>query len=348
MKDVSEAAQVSLFTVSRAMTGGDGISATTRAHVLEVADRLGYIPNQLARGLRGGTTKTVGVLTANTNNHYYATLVNAIERAVQRDGYHCMVMDAVLDGFFSADREGEIVADLLEHQIAAVVLIYPISDENLTLLRSRGVEILFVDTLPPDGFEQCSSVISDNHGGARALGEHLAGHGYRGPWATVAFTATYSSRVGRVGGFEAAARDAGVEVDVIEGSNDARASHAAVLAYLDDKLQQGERLPRAIFCGNELLLQGTLRALADRGLRVPWDVAIVSYDDFDWAPYVEPAITVIDQRIDELGSLAGGRLLHSLESRRNGGGAQTTGDRIVVPAELIVRRSCGCRADEAL
>jgi LacI family transcriptional regulator len=339
MKDVSEAAQVSVFTVSRAMTGGEGISETTRSHVQQVARELGYIPNQLARGLKGGVTKTVGVLTANTNNLYYAILVGALERSLQTEGYHCIVMDAVLDGRYRTDREDAFVEDLLQHQVAAVVLTYPIAEKNMQALTARGVELIFVDTLPTRGYERFASVNSDNHAGSRALAEHLVEHGYRGRWAFVGFTSSWSSRIPREQGFTEAAAAAGIEVDVIEAGNASATAHEAVAAYFDHLASEGGETPRVLFAGNELLLQGALQAARERGLAVPDDLAVVSYDDFEWAPYVEPPMTTMDQKVRLLGSRTAETLLARLLS---GSPAEGHGERIVVEPALVLRRSCGC------
>jgi LacI family transcriptional regulator len=341
MRDVSEAAQVSVFTVSRAMTGGEGISEATRSHVQQVARELGYIPNQLARGLKGGVTKTVGVLTANTNNLYYAILVNSLERTLQTEGYHCIVMDAVLDGEYRIDREDAFVEDLLQHQVAAVVLTYPIAEKHMATLSRHNVELVFVDTLPTAGYERFASVNSDNYAGSRALGEHLVQHGYTGRWAFVGFTSSWSSRIPREEGFTDAARAAGIDVDIIEAGNASATAHAAVSGYLDELGDQGAAMPRVVFAGNELLLQGTLQAVRERGLSVPDDLAVVSYDDFEWAPYVQPPMTVIDQKVRQLGARTADALLARLD--RSGASVPTVhGERIVVEPELVIRTSCGC------
>lgn len=338
MKDVSTAAKVSVFTVSRAMNDGTGVSTETREHVKKIARELGYIPNQLARGLKGGKTRTVGVLTANTNNLYYALLVGAVDRALQAGDYHCIVMDAVLDGRYRQDRESAFVEDLLQQQVAAVVLTYRITDENLRILVDRGVDLVFVDSSPPPGFDQYPSVNSDNYAGARLLGEHLASHRYGSPWAFVGFTATWQSRRPRQHGFEEAAASAGVTVEVIEGSNDADSAEAAVSDFISDRSANGGQIPRAIFAGNELLLQGTLKALREHNLRVPLDVAVVSYDEFAWASYVEPPLTVIDQKVTEVGRKAGEALLERLQS----GTSRGPSPKVLVSPTLLTRRSCGC------
>jgi len=349
LRDVSEAANVSVFTVSRAMNGGTGVSETTRAHVRQIAADLGYIPNQLARGLKGGATRTVGVLTANTNNLYYATLIGALERTLQTRGFHCLVMDAVLDGVYRTDREDVFVEELLQHQVRAVVLTYRISDANMEVLRRHDIEMVFVDTLPPAQGPDAPSVNSDNYVGSHRLGEHMVWHGYDGPWLFIGFTSSWTSRVPRERGFVDAAAAAGIAVDVVEGGNDTATAHGALISHLDAVAASGRPAPRVIFAGNELLLKGALVALHERGLRVPDDVALVSYDDFDWAPFVAPPMTVVDQHIPLLGENAARALLAGLgEARPRTDGGIPIGTRIEVPSTLVVRRSCGCTDTDPL
>lgn len=337
MKSIGEAANVSAFTVSRALSDGDGVSPSTREHVRAIASELGYIPNQLARGLRGGSSRAIGILAANTINPYYATLITSIERVLRERGYHGIVMDAVLDGEYRLDREDDFIQDLLQHQVAAVVLAYSISSANVAKLRDHGVELVFVDSQPPVGYEDMPSVNPENYAASRELGEHLAGHGYAGPWAFVGLQHSFSARKHREAGFTDAAHAAGVEVEVIEGQNDAEASYEAVHQYLEEARTTGRPAPRAMFASNELLLQGSLRALRDHGLRVPSDVAVVAYDNFAWASLVEPPVTVMDQKVAEIGAMAAATLLAQIDSED-----APSGERIQITPDLIVRRSCGC------
>ena len=338
MKDVGKAANVSVFTVSRSMTGGDGISDQTRTNVRRIADELGYIPNQLARGLKGGVTRTIGVLTANTNNLYYATLISSLERELQTQGYHCIVMDAVLDGRYRTDREDAFVAELLQHQVAAVVLTYRISDENMATLKREEIEMVFVDAEPPDDYSTYPSVNSDNYTGSHRLGEHMVWHGYAGPWAFVGFTSSWASRMPRQAGFVDAARGAGIDVDILEGGNDSSTAYEAVRDHLAASIESTGRPPRVIFAGNELLLLGTLKAIHERGLSVPSEIAVVSYDDFEWAVHIDPPMTVVDQHVPQLGASAGSVLLSALNEKVR----SHDGERLVLPSTLIVRQSCGC------
>jgi LacI family transcriptional regulator len=307
-----------------------------------VADDLGYIPNQNARSLKGVRSQSVGVLTVNTNTSYYADLIGGLEHVLRERGYHCIVMDSVVDGEYLPERESVYVEYLLQHQVAAVVVTYQIAPENLAALERRGVDVVFVDTdRPASSARLYPCVNSDNYSGSFEMGMHLVGHGYPGPWVFVGFSKDRTARVPREGGFRDAAATAGIEVVTIEGGMDEASSYAAVSDWFDAQERADLASPRVIFAGNELLLQGTLHAVRDRGLRIPEDVAIVGYDDFKWAPYMSPPVTVVDQNVAQIGEDAGRVLLERLELRE--AGADPGPGRLSVwRTDLRVRLSCGC------
>lgn len=109
LKDVCSQAGVSLYTASRALTGHPGVAKRTEAHVRDVAARLGYVANQHARNLKGGASNVIGVIAASKANQYYATLVGALEDAVEVNGYSCFVADVATNGIYLPAREDRII-----------------------------------------------------------------------------------------------------------------------------------------------------------------------------------------------------------------------------------------------
>jgi LacI family transcriptional regulator len=337
LHDICRAAEVSVFTASRALSGHDGVAPQTRERVQRIAGELGYVANQMARNLKRSSSRTVGVLTANVENQYYAVLVGALEKVVQEQGFHCLVTDAVVDGIYSIERENRFVAALLEHRVAGVVVTYSPTRENMRRLAAWRLPILFVDCLPPAGYEHLPCITADNYAASREVGNHLAGHGY-GTWAFVAHTPTWGTRQPREMGLCDAASSHGAKVEIIEGGNDSETACRAVAALLDSRPRRA--WPDALYASNTPLLHGTLRALNDRSVRIPQDIALVAFDEFDWAALLSPPITVVDQRIPEIGAAAGGRLLDLF------GHSSDTGEIVgVVKPYLRIRASCGCSAD---
>jgi len=351
LRHVSEAAGVSLFTASRALSNQAGVAAETRDRVQRIAAELGYVANQAARNLKHRRSQTIGILTANTSNQYYPALAGAIEDALQAAGYGCFVSNAVSrhpdsagqsgPARYDVDREDRFVASLLEQRVAGVIVTYALTEANLALLRQWNIPLLFVDCPPPAGHTDLPSVGIDNAAASHLLGRHLAEHGYD-HWAFIGFPRDWTTRAPREQGFAAAAQEAGARLDIVEAGNDSDSACAAVGAYLDQAHAAGA-LPRALFASNTPLLHGAWRALQQRGLRVPADIAVVAFDDFDWASLLTPAVTVIDQHIAALGERAGQAMAAHLQAE----GGEPLASDLSLPATLCVRHSCGCRERSA-
>jgi LacI family transcriptional regulator len=335
LREVSSAARVSIFTASRALGGQSGVAEETRKLVYATAQRLGYVPNRIARSLKDDQSATLGVLTANNANLFYATLVRAIEKVVQPAGYHCAVVDAVEDGVYDVGRETTAVSALLEQRVAGVIVTYAPIAENMRLLSAWRVPLVFVDCAPPQGFQRYPSVMTDSRLGSLKLGRHFAAHGYRA-WAFLGHAPGWTTRLSREAGFREAAEECGASLDVIEGGNDSRSAAEAVAAYLGAKPRK--RWPRALYASNEPLLNGALRALRERDIRIPGEMAIAGFDDFAWADLLDPPMTVVDQHIGAIGRIAGEKMLAALDGE--------PADLATIATEPIlrIRASCGGRA----
>jgi len=334
LHDVCALAQVSTFTASRALSGHAGVAAETRKRVGEAAASLGYVPNQHARSLKSSASRVVAVLTANMANHYYAALVAELESRLETAGYDCLTMDAVLAGTYSQERENRFVAALMAQRAAAVVVTYTLSQTNMQALAAWGVPLVFVDCTAPAGFPNYPSVSSDSYHGSLELGRHLAGLGHR-RWAFVGHARGWNTRQPRQAGFEAAALAAGASVDIIEGENDSASAARAVEVYL--ATTPNERWPEVIYASNTVLLHGTLAALRRHGIAIPETMAVVAFDDFEWADMLDPPVTVVDQDIAAIGRAAGELVLDRVSGRL----VLAIGEVIVLKTVLRIRGSCG-------
>lgn len=330
LRDVSVASGFSTFTVSRALSGLSGISEETRAVVRRVARELGYVPNQQAQRLKRGTSTTIGVLTANSENPFYAKLVNGFEDIVIPAGFHTIISDATDHGIHSPKRESKFLEQLLEQRVAGIALTYHPSESQLQRLVDWPMPLVFIDAFPPKAHPDLSSVVVDGEQISYEVGKHFEAHGYR-DWMFLGHPREWSTRMGRQRGFARAAEECGAHLTIVEGRNHASEAAESVL----DSIAQRGRPPRAIFAANEPLVIGTLRALRMLNLSVPGDVALVGYDETDWAEFAAPALTLVDQSISRIGRIGGMRLLAQLV-------ADSTTDFPPAPVpELIVRDSCG-------
>lgn len=334
LHDVCAAASVSTYTASRALNGGRGVSEATRVRVQEAAARIGYVPNLHARNLKSPNSTVVAVLTANISNQYYSVLINSLEGALEGEGFDCVAMDVMRDGEYSKAREDRFVASIMAQRVAAVVVTYSLTDQSIAALTGWGLPLIFVDCPAPPGFDQYSSVVSDSYQGSYDLGMHLAAHGYK-RWAFVGHTRTWTTRRPREAGFVDAAKAAETAVTVIEGQNSSEKARTAVEGHLLETPRKN--WPDVIYASNTVLLHGVFEALRARRLRIPHDIAVVAFDDFDWAEMLDPPITVVDQNIAAIGKAAG-RIL----SRRIRSNQEAKGEELVLTPTLRVRRSCGC------
>lgn len=330
LHDVSIAAGFSTFTVSRALAGLPGVSDKTREHVIATAHALGYVANQPARRLKRGSSTAIGVLTANNANPFYSTLVNGFEDIVVPAGYHCIVSDSTDHGEHSPLRESLFLEDLLQQRVAGVALTYQPAEQQLARLLDWPLPVVFMDSYPPAAHRDTPFVVADGEGISYEAGRHFAEHGYD-DWMFLGHPESWSTREGRQRGFSNAARDFGARLEIVEGRNDPAEAAQAVLRAIESRGTP----PRAIFAANEPLVIGTLRALRELNLSIPSDVALIGYDETQWAEFANPALTVVDQSIARIGEIAGMRLL----------GLMTDGLSEDIPSAsepvLVIRDSCG-------
>ncbi|WP_299951490.1 LacI family DNA-binding transcriptional regulator [uncultured Modestobacter sp.] len=343
LRDVSRASGLSTYTVSRALSSGEGVSPASREAVLKAAREVGYVPNAAAQQLRKNTRSNVAVITASTSNHYYLELMRGIEATLRRSGRTSVVADIAAEGHYSEAFEDATVQNLIQSRTAGVIATLTLQQRNVDLLHDWDVPVVFVDAAPPEEARAVPSITTDNEAASQAVGDHLAEHGYD-DWALLAYPPRWSTRVPREAGLRIAARRHGARLTVIESENDVDSAVAALSAHLD-----GGPAPRAVVAGNNPLLQAALRELRARGLRVPDDVAVIAFDEFPWAALLDPPLTVLDEHSESIGVLAAQTLTRLIDAQvaaeaagRSIAPAYRAEDRREVAFELVVRRSCGC------
>jgi DNA-binding LacI/PurR family transcriptional regulator len=337
MADVARLAGVSHQTVSRVLNDHPNVRPHTRDKVLAAIRELAYRPNAAARTLVTRRTHTLGVISFDTMLYGPASMLYCFERAAH-DAYFVSVaslpaldrrsmLDAV-ERFLGQGVEGIVVIATEETAVAALAHVPP------------EVPLVAVGcgTRAP-----VTSVAVDNTAGAAAATRYLLGLGHQTVY-HVAGPSTCLDAAERVDGWRAALDEAGVpEPDVLAGDWSAssgyelgcrlasQAGRSQPTASQDGGSQAGLT---AIFCGNDTMALGVMRALAERGLRVPGDVSIVGFDDVPEAGFYNPPLTTVRQDFAEVGRQA----LNTLLDRMSG--AIPPGPRVVrVAPELILRSS---------
>lgn len=344
MRDISRATGFSVFTVSRALDGGDGVSEQSREQILKVARDLGYVVNRAAQELRRANRDTVAVITASTSNSYYLDLMAGIQQALDPSAWTVIVGDVAVDGAYDARLEARMIQRLIESRAAGVISALTLQPEHTELLAKWDIPVVFVDSSPPPEAAHFPSVTTNNHEASLIVGQHLAGHGYK-DWLFLVYPPKWSSRFGRERGLCEAARLAGANLVVLETANDATSARETLARHLDDRAA----LPHALIAGNNPLLLGAMTLLKQRAVRIPGDMAVMAYDDFAWSALTDPPITVLNEHSEEIGRRAALMLRDIIEKQE---GSERKGKspspiylpehRQQVPARLILRRSCGC------
>lgn len=316
------------MTVSRVINNSGYISQEARERVEAAIAELGYVPNTLARSLRFKQTKTLALVITDITNPFFTTLARGVEDAASAQGFNV---------FFCNTDESEVeqaehLTALVQKRVDGVLLVPARSTaEPITFLRDQKVPVVILDRRVPD----CSvdSVRCDSEEGAYRLVSLLTELGHR-HIAVLSGPKGVSTASDRVEGCRRAMSDAGLDGGQLR-------------VYYDEYTEQGgwqmaqqalgsAPRPTAVFAANNFIAFGAYRAVHDAGLRVPEDVAMVTFDDLPTSLVLDPFFTVVAQPAYEMGRTATQLLLARLAGEETGGCRE-----IVLPFEMIVRRSSG-------
>jgi LacI family transcriptional regulator len=330
MKTVAAYAGVSLGTVSNVLNRPDLVSEATRTRVLAAIAELGFVRNESARQLRSGRSRTLAYVMLDAGNPFFTDVARGVEEVAEAAGlavYLCHSGEDI--------RRERFYLDMLEQQRVEGVLITPTDAavDRLEELRRRGTPVVVVDRNPGPGM--CSVSVDNVDGGELAV-SHLLEAGHR----RIAYVGGPMS-LGQVadrlsGARRAVDRVSGAELVVLETST----------LNVAEGRRAGERLaglpaarrPTAAFCANDLLALGLLQRMVRLGLRVPDDLAIVGYDDIEFAEAAAVPLTSVSQPRHLLGRTAAELLL--TEARTRGVADQAhQHQQVVYRPELIVRAS---------
>ncbi len=329
MKDVALRAGVSLGTVSNVLNRPDLVSPTTRQRVVDAIAELGFVRNESARQLRAGRSRTIGLVVLDVSNPFFTDVAHGAELCATENGSVIMLCNSG----HTLEQEARYL-DLLEEQRVQGVLIAPIGTDSsrLDLLVERGTPVVLVDWGTEDP-NWCSVAVDDVMGGFLAV-SHLIERGHR----RIAFVG------GPLGRRQMHERHLGAINALSQGGEDP----ADVIMYettsfaVGSGRQAGEQIaaladadrPTAVFCANDLLALGVLRAVVGHGLRVPGDVAIIGYDDIDYAATAAVPLSSVRQPRELIGRTATELLLDEMRE-----GPTHRHRRVMFKPELAVRAS---------
>ncbi|MGW5329327.1 LacI family DNA-binding transcriptional regulator [Streptomyces sp. NPDC004014] len=328
IKDVARAAGVSVGTVSNVINRPETVAGDTRARVLSAIDRLGYVRSESARQLRAGRSRIMGLLVLDMGNPFFVDVARGAERAARDAGLGVMVCNSAQN----AAEEAEYLSLFAEQRVRGVLLTpADATGRNIAAFRRHGIPFVLVDRVA-EGTTECSVSVDDVAGGALAV-RHLVDAGHRSIAYVSGPPGLNQVRDRRTGALNALA-EAGLGPDALRELPTERLDVAAGarLLGLADR-------PTAVFCANDLLALGVLQALYAAGVVVPDDLAIVGYDDIEFAAAAAVPLTSVRQPAVTMGALAAGLLLEETEAGVEGGAGRHEHRRVVLQPELVVRRS---------
>jgi len=326
ISDVARHAGVSLGTVSNVLNRPDRVSAPTRARVLGAIEDLSFVPNGSARTLRAGTITTVGAILLDIANPFFTEVARGIEDRLGEDDHTLMLASSDEDPV----REQRYLRLFEEHGVLGVLVTPAGADvSHLLDLSRRGVHVVMLDRTSPS--PKIASVAVDDVAGASMAVSHLLTLGHErigfinGP---PSIKQCVDRRAGVLRALAAAGADESAMVEIQVPFLNADGGEAGVTELLarDDR-------PTALFCVNDLTALGAMRTLRAHGLRIPDDIAVVGYDDVDFASMLATPLTSVRQPTRRLGRVAADLLL------RAAGSDDAPARHVEFRPELVVRAS---------
>lgn len=307
LDQVAQAAGVSPSTVSRILNGTASVSDDKRQAVEQAIAQLGFVPNPVARGLAGGRTLSVGVVTQAIDSPFYGMALRGVEDALDQAGYSPLFVS----GHWNAVGEARCVDMLRARRVDGIILLD--GRLNDAALRALAKALPVVVTGRALKAPNLHALQFDNFTGARLATEHLLQLGHQ----RIAFIAgdpAHPDALERERGYRAALEAAGLAFDpalVVPGLF----NEAGGLAAAEHLLESRQRFS-ALFAANDQMALGASLALYRQGLRVPQDVSIVGFDDLPAARHTLPPLTTVHQPAYEMGQLAAQAMLQMLQGER--------------------------------
>jgi LacI family transcriptional regulator len=332
--DVARECGVARMTVSRVVNGAHLVNPETAQRVREAIRRLGYVPNEAARILKGRAPKTIGLIVPDLADTFFSICAHAVQQLAAKHGYLTLLLASERDPASEATERA-----LMNSREIAGLLIVPSGPQSVVQLdeaRARGLPVVMLDRTFP-GLD-AAEVLVENKGGAEMAVQHLLEHGHR-RILCLGYDGHINSIGKRIEGYEKSMNGAGLAPDLLIAD-----LPGEIEPMLRARLAAANR-PTALFSLNNVTTIHVLQFLACEGIQVPGEIALIGFDDFEMAPLLRVPLTAIRQPAAELGRTAAQLLLDWIRTRKtNGLPIERT---VVLPTELVIRRSCGCTRDPA-
>ncbi len=296
IKDVAKRAQASITSVSYALNGTGTISAATRQRVLKAAEELNYHPNAFARHLKKRKTRTIGVFISRFGGSFYEEILEGIHEAVLRTDYELLV----------CPESRNVRKILTQRQVdGAIVFDSKVRSDILIKLASKRFPIVVLDRQLQSDY--ILSLLIDNRQGVVEAFEHLYNQGAR----QIAYVSGAADSVDNAERMEAFLEEAARHSVVVERYDGNFVEQSGF--DIAQQIIAARRMPDAVFCANDQMAIGFIKALHDHGLEAPRDVAVVGFDDIQLAQYMRPSLSTVGASRHSWGSQAATQLIDFLD-----------------------------------
>ena len=294
IKEVAQKAGVSVATVSRVFSNGPHVRAEVRAHVLKVADTLGYRPNRIASSLRKQSSSVIGLLVSDIRNPFFVEVARAIEDVAHSHNVRLFLCNTDEN----PEKEQAYLETLLDEMVSGIIL-SPTREtaDVFEFLLNSGTPVVAIDRRITGAVIDC--VLSNNSQSAYALTAHLIKNGYTNLGALMGPSMTGRDRFL---GFKTALDENNLDLNP-KFAMHIQPRESESEAIVSRWLASGQ-YPHAIITGNSRITLGAIDAIHKAGLSVPGDIALAGFDDTVWMPYIGAGITVISQPTYEIGTTA--------------------------------------------
>ncbi|MCL4551281.1 MAG: LacI family transcriptional regulator [Bacteroidetes bacterium] len=327
IKQIAKLANVSIATVSRALTNDEKVKSETKELVLKAAKELNYKPNIIARNFVKGKSNIVGLILPDISDEFFSEIIRGVDETSYDHGYYTMVISSHKNRSLV-----ESVHTLMSNGlVGGFIVLVPLMDEKIkeALMSER---VPFVVIGGDDGVNEFDAVTTNNYQAAFNMVEFLVGKGYK-KIAHISGPTDNNDALKRRKGFLDACSKFSLEIKenwIIDGDFTMEGGAKAA-----DKILNESEKPQVIFAANDMMALGCFKAIQSKGLIIPADIGVVGFDDILISEYANPALTTVRVNTDRIGKQAAERLIEKIN-----GVECILNRKIEIESQLVVRNSC--------
>lgn len=332
IKDIARELNVSASTVSRALQDYPGISSETKRKVKEMADKLNYRPNAIALSLRHSRSFTIGVIIPEVVHFFFSTVISGIEEVAFSRGYK-VILTQTNEKLI---REKSSVDTMLSNQIDGILVSFSketVAFDHFSNLLEKGFPIVFFDRVPE--IQDAITVTVDDYRGAYEATKHLLLQGYRNIIHLSGPSNLLISKE-RARGYKDALADHGFNFDPASIVECFKGTDDEAQKITSEILEKFPKRPDAFFAHNDMAAVGAMLACKAAGLRIPEDVGIVGFSNWQFCSMIDPSLSSVSQPGFSMGAKATEILLDWIEKKLQPGEITKS---VVLETELLVRKS---------